>query len=147
MSTSEIISSVSLFIALFALFLNNKLSSDRDKRKEFKSRLDEIVKSIEDIESLSVKFHCSPTYSEEMGDELRWKLNRLSIRIQSIGYFLNDDISNLYVGLKKSITIKNFGVSSFIQQKISSEIIRDIHSHSTNLMKALFGIYDRKHKL
>lgn len=147
MQVTDIVPVISLIIALFALFMNNKLSSDRDKRKEFKSRLDEIIDNIEDVESLAIKFHCSSIYSEEVADELRWKLNRLSIRIRSIRYFLNDDVSTLYVSLKKSVTIKNFGASNFTQQKTSSETVRDIHSHSTNLMKSLFGIYDRKHKI
>lgn len=143
-----IISAVSVLTAIIALSLNNILASKRDKRKEFRSRLEGILDRIEEIEILATRFHSNLAYSSEMADEIRWRLERLSKYVQSIPYYKNSsNVSKNFNDFKRSITFSNFGSSKFSQKTLSSSEIRDIHGYSDKLTSELIKIYDSYHPL
>lgn len=143
----DLVGVLSLVIAVVALTLNNIYASRRDKRKEFRGRLESILGKISELESISVQFHTRDNFDELVADEIAWKADRLSKEIQSVSAFRNNTVSQSFNLFKKSLTSNNFGASKFSKRARNSECIRDIHAMSSRLSSTLMKIYDKSHPL
>lgn len=141
MDNRDIIATVSAIIAATALFLNNFYANQRERRKEFRGRLDKIIEFIEEARFESMSFHSSD-YDSQKSEEIIYKFESLYRMIQGIPYYNNrPEITNIFNVFKKSVTLDSFDMSNFYRKDHGSDYIKEIYYTSEALIERLEEIY------
>ncbi|MFK7603325.1 hypothetical protein ACI3L1_14060 [Deinococcus sp. SM5_A1] len=147
METRDYIALISAVLALTALYLNNYYANQRERRKEFRGRLDKINSYIEDMREIAFSFF-TQDYSLKDSEKILYSFETLYRMIQSTHHFSNDEsISGSFTNYKRAVTLNNFDKSSFSIQREDADILKEIYYSSESLIERLEEIYSRKFPL
>ncbi|MCD0156939.1 hypothetical protein [Deinococcus sp. 6GRE01] len=141
MDNRDIISAVSAIIAGIALFLNNFYANQRERRKEFRGRLDKTIEYIENTREQAMHFHSSD-YDSQKSEEIIYRFESLYRMVQGIPYY-NDrpEIVGTYNLFKRSVTLDSFDKSNFYKKEHGSDYTKEIYYTSEALIERLEDIY------
>jgi hypothetical protein len=133
---SKYTSLITLITVIFGWIIVNWQNNRREERKEVRSSLSSIIEEITSIEDLATTYHSADSRDRDNEKLINQKITRLSAKIRHLR-FESIEVNNLFIELKKSITLDNFETSKFIQQSPHSEIIDSINLYSEQLQDLL----------
>jgi hypothetical protein len=133
---SKYTSLITLITVVAGWIIVNWQNNRREERKEVRSSLNGIIEEITEIEDLSIAYHSAESRDQVIEKAITQKITRLSAKIHHLR-FDSLDAKNLFIELKKSITLDNFETRKFIQQTHDSDIVDSINLYSEQLQDIL----------
>jgi len=118
-------------------------AKERDKCKEARERLDQLILTLRAIEEKAIQFHQSTSYKGDIARTLVFDIQRIIAKLKRhpLGSF---NISpNLQKELRQSITLKNFDASQFSYQPDNSLILSKVANAVDDIEDQLEKEYER----
>ncbi|AFZ66778.1 hypothetical protein Deipe_1225 [Deinococcus peraridilitoris DSM 19664] len=134
----DLVTPIGVGVAVYALIYNNRQAGFRDRRKELRSVIDGIVKSIQEIESNGLKFHTAASYDAAVADGILRSFTRMSASVQRLElYKAYTPVLDAINAFKQALTLNNFDPSSFATQLHSSDIPKEIFATAQDLIELI----------
>jgi hypothetical protein len=118
-------------------------AKQRDKCKEARERLDQLVSALHSIEERAIQFHQSNTFKGDLARALRFDIQRVIARLRRYPFnsWSIDPVKLLE--LRKTVTYKNFDESKFSCQPASSIILSNIANAVDEIEDMLEAEYEQ----
>lgn len=124
---------VAALVAATGWFLTHLLSEARERRKEARSQIDKLFEQLYKLEQDARTFHCGAQYQAATAGDIDAKIQILERSMNRVQIFTVDNLVPYIVRLRRSITLKNFDLSEFVQQSQNSDILQDVFSASQDM--------------
>ena len=103
-------------------------SEARERRKEVRTQLDKVLDRLAKLEVEARDFHTAETFDEKKSLSIISDIERIQRILARLIAIDADNLVQVIIHHRRSITYRNFDKTSFKKQKPSSEMISDINS-------------------
>ncbi len=133
-----------LFIILGWL-ANHYLSEIRDRRKEIRSQIDNLIQSLDKFREEAINFHSSENFDSQSASNLKLSLRKIEGAALRVSIIDEQLVGLLVKRVRQAATLKNFEPSDFQTQIYSSDIINSIQLTVEDYIATLESGYSRKY--
>jgi len=114
----------------------NKQNNFREKRKETRATLNQLLDDLDAIEKQAYDYHKALEAPTELGRDLKLALSRISKNVARQD-LLPHGQRHPITKLRQAITLDNFDTDHFVTQTSDSEILAGISANKDDLVDAL----------
>ncbi len=133
------------FIIVIGWLANHFLSEVRDRRKEVRNQIDELIQSLDKFREDAIKFHSAEIFDEQSASNLKFSLRKIEGAALRMSMLEERDIGILVKRIRQAATLKNFEPSDFQPQKYSSGIMSSVQLEVEEFIASIEGCYSRKY--
>lgn len=139
-----LVSVLNFVLAGISLYANNFFANQRERRKETRSKLDEIIKQLEALQASALVFHTNEAYDEGEGESLVRALTRMQNSVGRVVFFRDDvNLVRKVVAFRQAISARNFEEAEFSQQRSKSDLLLGIVNAKEELHSVLEQAYEQ----
>jgi len=133
-------------ISAFGWIVVNRQNNEREKRKELRSRVDAVKKSIDELEVKAVDYH-TVSASPEKSAAIKRLLSRVSLELQMLERLGIPTTSRTMrvIALRNSITLSNFDSETYAMVQSGDPLISAIGEAASNLTLGLEAGYSERY--
>jgi len=114
----------------------NKQNNFREKRKEIRAILNQLLNDLDAIEKQAYSYHTAKEELSDAGRDIKLSLSRISKDVARYD-LLPSGKRHPIVKLRQAATLKNFDTDCFVTQNANSELLDEISATKDELIDAL----------
>ena len=134
-----------LLLVIIGWAATHFLSEARERRKEVRARLDTAHKGLRDLQVSAEKFHTAVTHDAGQARNLTAEIHWFQRSLRRISILDEDELAPFLVGLRRSVTLRNFDASDFVTQSGHSDVLTGIADAIGDLEDELERQYVRQY--
>ncbi len=123
-------------LVVFGWLIVNKQNNIREKRKEIRSILNQLLEELDSTEKLAISYHSAEKQLIELGRDIKLSLSRIGKSVNRHDLLPRGQRYPI-AKFRQAITLKNFDTEDFITQKVNSDLINEISATKDDLTDAL----------
>lgn len=120
------VNSIPWLIAICGWFVAHAFSEARERRKDIKAQIEKLHDRLSVIEKSAISFHTQATFDSGLARELTSQLDRVERAINRVQILSVAPLFPSIIAHRRSVTLRNFDASEFVQQEPNSELIHEI---------------------
>lgn len=120
------IDSIPWLIAICGWFAAHAFSEARERRKDIKVQIEKLYDRLSIIEKSALSFHTQAEFDSASARVLTTQLDRIERAISRVQILSVVPLQPSIIAHRRSITLRNFDVSEFVQQEPNSELVQEI---------------------